>query len=91
MGESHVHFNFYVPPGRITYLGEWQFEVDTPRTIRQVRIHLSEGTPEAISKISDLITSKHSTMETVVPKPDSFITRVYSVSPMPRIKYFRRQ
>ena len=91
LGEAHVHFNFHVSPGKMTYLGDWQFELETPRTIRQVRIYLSKGDPTVIKKIAGIVVSEQPSIETVVPQPDSFVTRVYSVAPYPKIKYFYRR
>jgi len=91
LGEAHVDFHFHVSPGKTTYLGDWQFELETPRTIRQVRVYLSKGNPTVIKKVSDIMASKQPPIETVVPKPDSFVARVYSVAPYPKIKYFYRR
>ena len=91
LGEAHIDFRFHVSPGKTTYLGNWQFELETPRTIRQVHISLSEGDPTVIKKVADIMASEQPPIETVVPKPDSFVARVYSVAPYPKIKYFYRR
>ena len=91
LGEAHVHFNFHVSPDKTTYLGNWQFELETPRTIRQVQIYLSEGDPTVLKKVADRMVPEQSPIETVVPKPDRFVARVYSVAPYPKIKYFYRR
>ena len=91
LGEAHIHFHFHVSPGKTTYLGNWQFELETPRTIRQVRIYLSEGDPTVIKEVADIMALEQPPIETVVPKPDSFVARVYSVAPYPKIKYFYRR
>ena len=91
LGEAHVHFTFHVSLGKTTYLGNWQFELETPRTIRQVQIYLSEGDPTVIKKVTGIMVPEQSPIETVVTKPDSFVARVYSVAPYPKIKYFYRR
>jgi len=91
MAESHVQFDFQVPPKKAIYLGVWQFEVETPRTIRLVRIHFVEGDTGFQNKISAKILSEPTSIETVLPKPHIFETRVFSVAPHPKVKYFYRQ
>lgn len=91
MAESHMHSTFRVSPKQATYLGVWQFEVETPRTVRLVRIHLVEGEPEFPHEISTKLFSEPIQIETILPKPQIIETRVFSVAPYPKVKYFYRQ
>ena len=91
MAESHVQFEFQVPPKRAIYLGVWQFAVETPRTVRLVRIHFVEGDTGFQKEISARILSETTPIETVLPKPNIFETRMFSVAPHPKVKYFYRQ
>lgn len=91
MAESHVQFTFHVPKGKAAYLGVWQFTVETPRTIRLVRIHMLEGDPEFPKTFAAALVSEQTPIETVLPKPETFETRVFQVDPNPKVKYFRRR
>lgn len=91
MAESHMQIEFYVNPERATYLGVWQFEIETPRTVRLMRLHILEGDPDFPKKFSTNLVSEHTPIETVLPKPDTFEARVFSVAPIPKVKYFYRQ
>lgn len=89
--ESHVQLTFRVPKKKIAYLGSWQFEVETPRTVRLVRIRILEGDEEFSKKFSANLGSERTPIETTLPEPDTFEVRVFSVDPQPKVKYFRRR
>ncbi len=89
--ESHVQLTFQVPKKKLAYLGVWQFEVETPRTVRLVRIRILEGDAEFSKKFSTDLGSERAPIETMLPKPDTFETRVFAVDPQPKVKYFRRR
>ena len=89
--ESHVQLKFHVPEKKQAYLGSWQFEVDTPRTIRLVRVRILEGEAEFSKKFSAELGAERTPIETILPKPDTFEARVFSVDPQPNAKYFRRR
>ena len=91
MAESHVRLNVRVPDGKAVYLGAWEFTVDTPRTIRRVRIRILEGEPEFPKALSADIVSNAMPIETALPEPDTFETRVFQVAPLPKVKYFYRR
>ena len=89
--ESHVQLNFHVPEKKLAYLGSWQIELETPRTIRLVRIRILEGEAEFSKKFSAVLGSERTPIETVLPKPETFETRGFMVDGQPNAKYFRRR
>lgn len=91
MAESHVHLNVRVPDGKAVYLGVWEFTVDTPRTIRLVRIRILEGEPEFAKTFSVYRIPEATPIETALPEPETFETRLFQVAPLPRAKYFYRR
>ena len=91
MYESHVQLEFHVPEGKAVYLGVWQFAVETPRTIRHVRIQIAEGDQELPMLFSANLVTDSTPIITVLPKPEVFETRVFTVAPYPKVKYFYRQ
>ncbi len=90
MAESHVRFEFSILPEKAVWLGVWTFQVQTPRTIRLVRAKFLEGKPELPRKILAQLVSESTSLGTVLPNPDSFETRVFSVAPIPKVRYFNR-
>ncbi len=91
MSESHVRLKFHVPEKKLAYLGTWRFEVETPRTVRLVRIRILEGDAAFSKKFSADFGSEQTPIETTLPEPDTFESRVFSVDPQPKVKYFRRR
>ena len=89
--ESHVQLTFHVPEKKLAYLGSWQIELETPRTIRHVRIRILEGDTEFSKKFSAVLGSERTPIETVLPKPETFETRGFMVDGQPNARYFRRR
>ena len=89
--ESHVQLAFRVPEKKLAYLGSWQIELETPRTIRHVRIRILEGEAEFSKKFSAVLGSGRTPIETVLPKPETFETRGFMVDGQPNARYFRRR
>ena len=89
--ESHVQLKFHVPEKKLAYLGSWQFEVETPRTVRLVRVRILEGEAEFSKKFSAELGLERTPIETVLPKPETLETRAFYVDPTPNAKYFRRR
>ncbi len=89
--ESHVQLAFRVPEKKLAYLGSWQIELETPRTIRHVRIRILEGEAEFSKKFSAVLGSKRTLIATVLPKPETFETRGFMVDGQPNARYFRRR
>ena len=89
--ESHVQLTFHVPEKKLTYLGSWQIELETPRTVRRVRIRILEGDVEFSKKFSAELGLDRTPIATVLPKPETFETRGFPVDGQPNAKYFRRR
>lgn len=89
--ESHVQLAFHVPEKKPAYLGSWQIELETPRTIRHVRIRILEEEAEFSKKFSAVLGSDRTPIETVLPKPETFETRGFMVDGQPNARYFRRR
>lgn len=89
--ESHVQLTFQVPEKRLAYLGSWQIELETPRTVRHVRIRVLEGEAEFSRKFSAVLGSERTPIATVLPKPETFETRGFMVDGQPNARYFRRR
>ena len=89
--ESHVELTFDVPPNTLAYLGLWQIELETPRTIRLVRIRILEEESRFPKKISAEFGMEATSIETVLPKPETLEARAFYVAPTPNAKYFRRR
>ena len=89
--ESHVQLTFHVPEKKLAYLGSWQIELETPRTIRHVRIRILEGEVEFSKKFSAVLGSERTPIATVLPKPETFETRGFMVDGQPNVRYFRRR
>ena len=89
--ESHVELTFDVPPNTLAYLGLWQIELETPRTIRLVRIRILEGEAEFSKKFSEELGLDRMPIATVLPIPETFETRGFMVDGQPNARYFRRR
>ena len=89
--ESHVQLAFRVPEKKLAYLGSWQIELETPRTIRHVRIRVLEGEAEFSKKFSAVLGSERTPIATVLPEPETFETRGFMVDGQPNARYFRRR
>jgi hypothetical protein len=90
MMESHVSLQFQVRPNGTTYLGTWQFDVDTPRTQRMLRTEIVHEHPNW-----DEIPMMHrapnrKTLEVFLPKLGSEEIRLFTVAPYPKISYYYR-
>ena len=90
MMESHVSLQFQVRPNRTTYLGTWQFDVDTPRTQRMLRTEITneESNWGEIHMMDRALNRK--TMEVFLPKLESEEIRLFTVAPYPKISYYYR-
>ena len=90
MMEAHVNFKFQVRPHGTTYLGTWQFEVDTPRTQRMVRTEFfdEQATWEDASMMHQATNRK--IMEVALPKLESEEIRLFVVAPYPKFSYYYR-
>ncbi len=89
--ESHVQLTFRVSEKKLAYLGSWQIELETPRTIRHVRIRILEGEAEFSKKFSKRFGLERTPIATVLPKPETFETRGFMVDGQPNARYFRRR
>lgn len=89
--ESHVRLTFRVPEKQLAYLGSWHVELDTPRTVRLVRLRILEGEAGFSKKFSAELGLDRTPIATVLPKPDTFETRGFMVDGQPNVRYFRRR
>jgi len=89
--ESHVQLTFEVPEKKLAYLGSWQIELETPRTIRLVRIRILEGKADFSKTFSAELGLDRTPIATVLPKPETFETRGFMVDGQPNARYFRRR
>ncbi|MYC27851.1 MAG: hypothetical protein F4X63_07665 [Nitrospira sp. SB0662_bin_26] len=89
--ESHVQLTFEVPEKKLAYLGLWQIELETPRTIRGVKFRILEGEAEFTKKFSTELGLARTPIATVLPKPETFETRGFMVDGQPNARYFRRR
>lgn len=89
--ESHVRLTFRVPEKKLAYLGSWHIELETPRTVRLVRVRILEGEAAFSKKFSAELGLDRTPIATVLPKPDTFETRGFMVDGQPNAKYFRRR
>ena len=90
--ESHAALKFHIRPNKVNYLGTWQFEVDSPRTQRMVRlVILSEPSTR------DLALNRNTRLQdqpllASLPQPTTDEFRLYGVAPaQSRAKYFNRR
>lgn len=89
--ESHVQLTFQVPEKKLAYLGSWQIELETPRTIRGVKIRILEGEADFSKKFSAELGLEAMPIATVLPEPETFETRGFMVDGQPNARYFRRR
>lgn len=89
--ESHVRLTFRVPEKKLAYLGSWHIELETPRTVRLVRIRILEGEAAFSKKFSAELGLDRTPIATVLPTPDTFETRGFMVDGQPNVRYFRRR
>ena len=89
--ESHVQLAFHVLKKKLTYLGSWQIELETPRTVRHVKISILEGDADFSKKFSAVLGLDRTPIATVLPKPETFETRGFMVDGQPNVRYFRRR
>ena len=89
--ESHVQLTFEVPEKKLAYLGSWHIELETPRTIRGVKIRILEGDAELSKKFSTELGLERAPIATVLPQPETFETRGFMVDGQPNARYFRRR
>ena len=89
--ESHVQLTFQVPEKKLVYLGSWQIELETPRTIRGVKIRILEGEADFSKKFSAELGLERTPIATVLPEPETFETRGFMVDGQPNARYFRRR
>lgn len=89
--ESHVQLTFQVPEKKLAYLGSWQIELETPRTIRGVKIRILEGEADFSKKFAAEKGLERTPIATVLPKPETFETRGFMVDGQPNARYFRRR
>ena len=90
MMESHVSFRFKVPPNAAIYLGNWEFDVDTPRTQRMLRIAISPEMP-AWKEFALLNRSQQKmAMKASIPELNTEEVRLYTVAPYTKISYYYR-
>ena len=90
MVEAYVNLRFQVLPSGTTYLGMWQFDVDTPRTQRMLRTEISHEQLHW-DKISEMYRSlKEETMVVSLPDPRIDETSLFIVAPNPKISYYYR-
>ena len=89
--ESHVQLTFHVPEKKLAYLGSWRIELETPRTIRGVKIRILEGEAEFSKKFSKRFGLERTPIATVLPQPETFETRGFMVDGQPNARYFRRR
>lgn len=90
MMESHISLQFQVRPKGTTYLGIWQFDVDTPRTQRMLRTEIVHEQPnwEEIPIMHRAPIRK--TMIVSLPNLESEEIRLFTVAPYPKISYYYR-
>ncbi len=90
MMESHVSLKFQVRPNKTTYLGTWQFDVDTPRTQRMLRMEITHEKPMG-DEFSTLHQYRMLDNMVVSPAdPQGKEVRLFTVAPLPKISYYYR-
>ena len=90
MMESHVRLQFQVHPNGTTYLGIWQFHVDTPRTQRMLRTEIVHEQPNWEEVFIMHGTPNRKAIEVFLPKLGSEEIRLFTVAPYPKISYYYR-
>lgn len=90
--ESHVNWKFQVHPNGVTYLGTWQFEVESPRTQRKVRVEISSepSTRDQILDVNRMLREKP--LLASLPHPRKNESQLFGVAPaQSRARYFYRR
>ncbi len=91
MAESHVSWSFDVKASVVTYLGQWELDVDTPRTQRMVRVKVSQDRSSWDAIVESEPEFASQTVTNSLPEIGNDVTRLYAVAPSPKIKYFYRR
>ncbi|GJL69713.1 MAG: hypothetical protein NPIRA06_23480 [Nitrospirales bacterium] len=88
--EVSVTMRFHIPANQLTYLGTWQLKVDTPRTQRMVRMEIPEKNPNwgAVFEADPILKGKF--VVNSFPQLSTHKTRLFVVSPIPKVPYFYR-
>ena len=87
--EAHMAIDFHVPRNKRVYLGEWTFEIDTPRTVRMARLHISAQYSQSLHSM-EIEGIGSGEFHTVLPEPQHEESRLFVVAPSPRARYFTR-
>ncbi len=90
--ESHVNWQFEVQPNGLTYLGTWEFEVESPRTQRKVRVEISSepSTRDRILEVNQKL--RDEPLVASLPHPLKHESQLFGVAPVQGgSKYFRRR
>lgn len=90
MMESSPHVQFHVSAEHISYLGVWKFTVETPRTVRLLYTDIIEGTKKFHKTMSSDLERNPLPIKKVLPLLEKTESRLFSVKPQPRIRYFNR-
>jgi hypothetical protein len=92
---AQLDASFTVQPDRVTYLGTWQFGVESPRYGRMIVVTAVEDAADRIEAEQEVAT-RHPERErfpaaAVLLTPQALQARLYEVAPYPRTQsYFRR-
>jgi len=86
---------FSIGPDPVTYLGAWDFGVDSPRYGRMVSVSMVNDEEDRAEALETLSLNNPSLdgrgVATVLPNPPQVRTRLFEVMPYPRVpRYFRR-
>ncbi len=85
-----MSLQFQIQPNRTTYLGIWQFDVDTPCTQRMLRMDFVDEQPnrEEISMMHP--SHKGETIVVSLPESQNDKVRLYIILPYPKISFYWR-
>jgi len=89
--QSYLSGTFNIAASDVTYLGTWQLNVDTPRTQRMMRFDVSEDSLNWDEVFEKYPAMKGKSVVSSFPTLLEKETRMYVVSPNPKLKYFYRQ
>ena len=86
---------FSIGPDPVTYLGVWDFGIDSPRYGRMVSVSMVNDEEDRAEALETLSLNNPSldgrVVATVLPNPPQVRTRLFEVMPYPRVpRYFRR-
>lgn len=95
MSMAQVSATFSIKRDAVTYLGTWQFGVDSPRYGRMVALSIGMDTDDRFQADAFVRQQYPTFMGTPVtsnfPEPSNMETRLYEVMPYPRYpRYFQR-